>query len=34
MRLNMHNNEMSKYKIIAVDDEIGIIDSLKVYLHN
>ncbi len=34
MRLNMHNNEMSKYKIIAVDDEIGIIDSLKVYLNN
>lgn len=34
MRLNMTNTEMSKYKIIAVDDEIGIIDSLKVYLHN
>ena len=34
MRLNMSNTEMSKYKIIAVDDEIGIIDSLKVYLHN
>lgn len=34
MRLNMANTEMSKYKIIAVDDEIGIIDSLKVYLHN
>ena len=26
MRLNMANTEMSKYKIIAVDDEIGIID--------
>ena len=34
MRLNSMNNEESKYKIIAVDDEIGIIDSLKVYLHN
>ena len=35
MRLNNQENEaQSKYKIIAVDDEIGIIDSLKVYLHN
>lgn len=34
MRLNATNTEISKYKIIAVDDEIGIIDSLKVYLHN
>ena len=35
MRLNnVENAETSKYKIIAVDDEIGIIDSLKVYLHN
>ena len=34
MRLNTINTEKSKYKIIAVDDEIGIIDSLKVYLHN
>ena len=31
MRLNnVENAETSKYKIIAVDDEIGIIDSLKV----
>lgn len=34
MRLSAVNQEKSKYKIIAVDDEIGIIDSLKVYLHN
>ena len=35
MRLSEINSpEQSKYKIIAVDDEIGIIDSLKVYLHN
>lgn len=34
MRLNQENQEKSKYKIIAVDDEIGIIDSLKVYLSN
>ena len=34
MRLNVVDQEKSKYKIIAVDDEIGIIDSLKVYLHN
>ena len=34
MRLNIENENKSKYKIIAVDDEIGIIDSLKVYLHN
>ncbi|MBR3152336.1 MAG: HD domain-containing protein [Clostridia bacterium] len=32
MRLNEQSNENSKYKIIAVDDEIGIIDSLSVYL--
>ncbi|MBR3132953.1 MAG: HD domain-containing protein [Clostridia bacterium] len=32
MRLNEQTNENSKYKIIAVDDEIGIIDSLSVYL--
>ncbi len=32
MRLNEKSNENSKYKIIAVDDEIGIIDSLSVYL--
>ena len=34
MRLNAVAQEKSKYKIIAVDDEIGLIDSLKVYLHN
>ena len=35
MRLSeIDSNNQSKYKIIAVDDEIGIIDSLKVYLHN
>lgn len=34
MRLNVANQEKSPYKIIAVDDEIGIIDSLKVYLSN
>ena len=34
MRLNSSEEAKSKYKIIAVDDEIGIIDSLRVYLHN
>lgn len=32
MRLSAVEQEKSKYKIIAVDDEMGIIDSLKVYL--
>lgn len=32
MRKNMHVNINSQYKIIAVDDEIGILDSLKVFL--
>jgi putative nucleotidyltransferase with HDIG domain len=32
MRKNLVNTENSKYKIIAVDDEIGILDSLKVFL--
>lgn len=32
MRLSAIEQEKSKYKIIAVDDEMGIIDSLKVYL--
>lgn len=32
MRLSAVAQEKSKYKIIAVDDEMGIIDSLKVYL--
>lgn len=32
MRKNIHSNENTKYKIIAVDDEVGILDSLKVFL--
>ena len=32
MRKNMHSNENSKYKIIAVDDEPGVLDSLEVFL--
>jgi len=32
MRKNMHVNNNSQYKIIAVDDEIGILDSLNVFL--
>jgi len=32
MRKNIHSNENSKYKIIAVDDEAGILDSLEVFL--
>ena len=35
MRINMQNqtnNENSTYKILAVDDEIGIIDSLSIFL--
>ena len=32
MRKNIHSNENSKYKIIAVDDESGILDSLEVFL--
>lgn len=32
MRKNIVSNENSNYKIIAVDDEIGIIDSLSVFL--
>lgn len=32
MRKNMQNTENSEYKIIAVDDEIGIIDSLSIFL--
>lgn len=34
MRLSAVEREKSKYKIIAVDDEMGIIDSLKVYLRD
>jgi len=32
MRKNIHENENSKYKIIAVDDEDGVLDSLQVFL--
>ena len=32
MRKNIHLNENSKYKIIAVDDESGVLDSLNVFL--
>lgn len=32
MRKNIYSNENSQYKIIAVDDELGILDSLKVFL--
>ena len=32
MRKNMHSNINSQYKIIAVDDEVGILDSLNVFL--
>ncbi len=32
MRHSIESNENQKYKIIAVDDEIGIIDSLSVFL--
>ena len=32
MRKTIYSNENSKYKIIAVDDEPGILDSLKVFL--
>ena len=33
MRKNIYSNENSKYKIIGVDDEAGILDSLKVFLN-
>ena len=29
---NIENNENNNYKIIAVDDEEGIIDSLSIFL--
>ena len=32
MRKNIHSTENSEYKIIAVDDEQGILDSLNVFL--
>ena len=33
MRKNIYSNENTKYKIIAVDDELGILDSLQVFLN-
>ena len=33
MRKGVNSNENSQYKIIAVDDESGILDSLKVFLN-
>lgn len=32
MRKNLHENANSQYKIIAVDDEVGILESLNVFL--
>jgi len=32
MRKNSHTNINTQYKIIAVDDEVGILDSLNVFL--
>ncbi len=32
MRKNIYSNENSQYKIIAVDDESGVLDSLNVFL--
>lgn len=32
MRKNMVNRESNGYKIIVVDDEQGIIDSLSIFL--
>ena len=32
MRHSAENNQNSEYKIIVVDDEIGIIDSLSIFL--
>ena len=32
MRKNIYTNENSQYKIIAVDDEPGVLDSLQVFL--
>ena len=33
MRKNVNSNENSQYKIIAVDDESGVLDTLKVFLN-
>ncbi len=32
MRKNIHTSENSQYRILAVDDEVGILDSLNVFL--
>lgn len=32
MRKNIHTSENSQYRILAVDDEVGILDSLRVFL--
>ena len=32
MRKNMYNQEASDYKILVLDDEQGILDSLDVFL--
>ena len=32
MRKNINENSSKGYKIIVVDDEIGIIDSLSIFL--
>lgn len=32
MRKGIHSGENAKYKIIAVDDESGILDTLGVFL--
>lgn len=34
MKLNLSDQDTLKYKIIVVDDDSSVIDSLKVYLHN
>ena len=33
MRKNLIQNENSEYKIIAVDDDQGVIDTLSVFLN-
>ena len=33
MRTHMQSNISSGYKIIAVDDEQGILDSLSIFMH-
>lgn len=34
MRKNIHTSENLQYRILAVDDEVGILDSLRVFLSN